>query len=75
MNDQFEILTETVLEGKPSDRPWEGCINSVNYRIQRGTKVRLPLFVAEHIARTEQERKNAERMAERLSALNSRVKI
>lgn len=62
-------FTETVLEGEPSDRPWEGCINSVVYRVPRGVRVRLPVFLAEHIKRTEAEKKQAEMRAERFSGL------
>lgn len=64
---KFEALTETVLEGKPSDRPWEGCINSQVYRVPRGVKVLLPGYLAEHIRRTEAERARAQARAEALS--------
>ncbi|MBR3381626.1 MAG: hypothetical protein IKG85_01110 [Clostridia bacterium] len=68
-DETFNSLTETVLEGKPSDRPWEGCINSVVYRVPRGVKVRLPVFLAEHIKRTEAERRLAEERASRLASI------
>lgn len=68
-----ENLTETVLEGKPSDRPWEGCINSVVYRVQRGVPVMLPRHVAEHIAGTDAERKRAGEFARRLSACAAKL--
>ena len=60
---------EVVLAGSPGDRPWEGCINSVNYRVPRGVAVRVPEFLARHIERTDGERTAAERAAERLSAV------
>lgn len=60
-------LTETVLAGSPADRPWEGCINSVTYRVPRGVKVKLPRFLLEHIERTDAERSDAEETARRLS--------
>ena len=56
MEKENERLTRTVLAGKPADRPWEGCINSVVYRVPRGVPVELPEFIAEHIRRTEAER-------------------
>ena len=68
MNEKTECLTETVLEGKPSDRPWEGCINSVVYRVPRGVKVMLPRSIAEHIRRTMEERRDSERCAALLSS-------
>ena len=60
-------LTETVLAGSPADRPWEGCLNSVTYRVPRGQKVMLPAFLSEYIKRTEEERASAEETADRLS--------
>ncbi len=56
-------LTETVLAGSPADRPWEGCINSKVYRVPRGIRVTIPLFLKEHIEATERERAAAERRA------------
>ena len=73
METERDILTETVVEGKPSDRPWEGCINSVVYRVPRGVKVKLPRFLAEHIARSGSEREAAERLAQRYAAHASRL--
>ena len=61
-----EGLTETVLAGSPADRPWEGCVNSVVYRVPRGVKVLVPAFLKEHIDRTERERREAEEHADRL---------
>ena len=66
-------FTETVLEGRPSDRPWEGCINSVVYRVPRGVRVRLPEFLAEHIRRTEEEKRQAQARAERLAKAPERI--
>ncbi len=68
---EHECLTETVLAGKPADRPWEGCVNSVVYRVPRGVPVRLPVFLAEHIGRTERERELALSRAEELSRNNT----
>ena len=59
-------LTETVLAGSPADRPWEGCINSIVYRVPRGVKVLVPAFLKEHIENTDRERRAAEENAERL---------
>ena len=72
MDNDLYCLTETVLAGSPADRPWEGCINSVNYRVPRGVAVMLPRFLKEHIERTETERHLAEELAARLA---SAVKI
>ncbi|MBQ3849204.1 MAG: hypothetical protein IKH21_07825 [Clostridia bacterium] len=73
MEKENERLTRTVLAGKPADRPWEGCINSVVYRVPRGVPVELPEFIAEHIRRTEAEREQAERRAEQYSKAASRL--
>lgn len=62
-------FTETVLAGSPADRPWEGCINSVVFRVPRGVKVVLPDPVALHIKRTEEERERALLTAKRLSSV------
>ena len=67
MNEMNSNLTETVLAGSPADRPWEGCINSVTYRVPRGVKVKLPRFLVEHIERTDEERRRAEELSIRLS--------
>ena len=72
MDNDLYCLTETVLAGSPADRPWEGCVNSVNYRVPRGVSVMLPRFLKEHIERTERERLLAEELAARLA---SAVKI
>ena len=48
------MTTETIVIEKTKDnRPWEGCINSVNYRIERGKPVEVPSEVAEVIRRSE----------------------
>ncbi|MBO4848158.1 MAG: hypothetical protein J5586_03295 [Clostridia bacterium] len=73
MNNEFERLTETVLAGSPADRPWEGCVNQVVYRVPRGIKVSIPRFLAEHIRRTDEEREEAERLSERLSSAARRL--
>ena len=46
-----EIIT---IEKRNSDSPWEGCINSVVYRIERGVPVEVPKAVAEIIRQSEQ---------------------
>ncbi|MBO4563503.1 MAG: hypothetical protein J5772_07820 [Clostridia bacterium] len=73
MEKEIERLTETVLAGSPADRPWEGCVNQVVYRVPRGIKVTIPRFLAEHISRTDAEREAAERLSERLSAAARRL--
>ena len=67
-NGDTVVLT---LAGSPGSRPWEGCINSVNYRAPRGVPVELPRAVAEHVMKTEAEAREAARRAERL-AMHSR---
>ena len=67
MNEMNSCLTETVLAGSPADRPGEGCINSVTYRVPRGVPVKLPMFLKEHIERTEAERRRADELSARLS--------
>ena len=52
-----EIIT---IGGSRGEAPWEGCINSVNYRIERGVPVEVPAEVAAVIRRAEQERRAAE---------------
>ena len=69
MEENYRTFTETVLGGDPKDRPWEGCINSVTYRVPRGVPVRLPRFLYDHIERTEREKKTAEDTAEMLSSI------
>lgn len=50
------MKTETIILSKTNDnRPWEGCINSVNYRIERGVPVEVPDFIAELIRHNEDE--------------------
>lgn len=68
MEQRTSAFTETILGGDPGDRPWEGCINSVTYRVPRGIPVLLPDFLIRHIERTDAERRAAEENAERLSA-------
>ena len=36
-----------IIEDDGKGLPWEGCVNSVNYRIERGVKVAVPAAVAE----------------------------
>lgn len=44
-----------ILNHTENDCPWEGCINSVNYRIERGVAVEVPAMLAEIIRRSEAE--------------------
>ncbi len=46
-----------IISGSRSDTPWEGCINSVNYRIERGVQVEVPETVARFIEETERRKK------------------
>ena len=68
-------LTETVLAGSPADRPWEGCVNSVVYRVPRGVRVSIPLFLKEHIENTEREKRTARERAAYLSGLARTIKL
>lgn len=52
-----EIIT---IENTKTNAPWEGCINSVNYRIERGVPVEVPEAIAQLIRASEQERRNSE---------------
>ena len=46
--------TETiVIRRTPKNEPWTGCVNSVNYRIERGVPVEVPAEVAELIRQSE----------------------
>lgn len=45
-----------TLERTRDNLPWEGCINSVNYRIERGVPVEVPEALAELIRAGEAER-------------------
>lgn len=60
-----EIIT---IKENSSNTPWEGCINSVNYRIERGVPIEVPHAVAELIRNSERERRSSEA---RLSAFTS----
>ena len=62
-----------IIPGSPADRPWEGCVNSITYRVPRGVPVELPEFLAEHIKRTEAERREAEENAEKYSRLIEKI--
>ena len=35
-----------IIEQNGTNSPWVGCINSVNYRIERGVPVEVPAAVA-----------------------------
>lgn len=52
-----EIIT---IENTRTNSPWEGCINSVNYRIERGVPVEVPEAIAQLIRASEQERRSSE---------------
>ncbi len=48
------VKTETiVIRPTPKNEPWTGCVNSVNYRIERGVPVEVPAEVAELIRQSE----------------------
>lgn len=52
------MTTEIITIEKTKDgRPWEGCVNSVNYRIERGKPVEVPHEVAELIRASETGRR------------------
>ena len=56
-----EMKTEIiVIAGHGAQGPWEGCINSVNYRIERGVPVEVPCEVAAVIRNAEKERRAGE---------------
>lgn len=57
------MKTETIIiEKNGSGEPFECCINSVNYRIERGVRVEVPREVAELYRRGRTERQKSERM-------------
>ncbi|MBO4879796.1 MAG: hypothetical protein J5544_06010 [Clostridia bacterium] len=63
------MMAETiVIEGSRGDAPWEGCINSVNYRIERGRPVEVPKEVAELIRAGEAEKRTSARMLEKYTS-------
>ena len=63
------MKTETiVIRRTAGDRPWEGCVNSVNYRIERGVPVEVPEEVAELIRRSETLKAQSLRPMERFRA-------
>ena len=49
-----------VIPGKAGDAPWEGCINSRNYRIERGVPVEVPKELAVLIRRAAAEKRRSE---------------
>ena len=65
------MTTKTIVIEKTRDgRPWEGCINSVNYRIERGVRVTVPAEIAELIRRSEVERRRREALEARFASGN-----
>ena len=55
--------TETIIiEKNGSNAPFECCINSVNYRIERGVRVEVPREVAELYRRSRAERQKSEKL-------------
>lgn len=60
-----EIIT---LSPAPGSKAWEGCINSVNYRIERGVPVEVPESIASLIRASETEKRLS---ARRLSAFTT----
>ena len=62
------MTMETIMIEKTADgRPWEGCINSVNYRIERGVQVEVPEEVARLVRRSEQEKRASAALTERFT--------
>ena len=57
-----------TLSPTPDNRAWEGCINSVNYRIERGVPVEVPASIANLIRASEAEKRLS---AKRLSAFTT----
>ncbi len=61
--------TETItIPGSSTDSPWEGCLNSVNYRIRRGVPVEVPSAVAELIRRSEEEKRRSSALLARFAS-------
>lgn len=56
-----------VIPRTGSGEPWEGCINSVNYRIERGVQVEVPEEVARLVRRSEQEKRASAALTERFT--------
>lgn len=54
--------TTIIIDKTKPNIPWEGCFNSVIYRIERGVPVEVPDYIAEIIRNSEAERKRAERL-------------
>ncbi len=68
------MKTDTIiLEKTTPNSAWVGCINSVNYRVERGVPVEVPHFLAEHIRRVEAERAIANSFSDRLSQAARRL--
>ena len=59
-----------IIEKTGGYGAWEGCINSVNYRIERGVRVTVPSEVAELIRRSETERRRLEALEARFATGN-----
>lgn len=57
-----------VIEKNGTDRPWEGCINSVNYVIERGTAVEVPCEVAAVIRRSEAEKAQSRALLDKFTS-------
>lgn len=59
-----------IIEKTGSSGVWEGCIDSVNYRIERGVRVTVPKELAELIRRSEVERRRREALEARFCSGN-----
>lgn len=52
-----------IIERNGTNSPWVGCINSVNYRIERGVPVEVPAAVAAVIKSGKSVRSTAARIS------------
>lgn len=52
-----------IIEQNGTNSPWVGCINSVNYRIERGVPVEVPAAVAAVIKSGKSVRSTAARIS------------
>ena len=57
-----------IIEQNGTNSPWVGCINSVNYRIERGVPVEVPAAVAAVIKSGKSVRSTAARLLRRSAA-------
>ena len=57
-------IESIIIEKTGSGEPFECCVNSVNYRIERGVPVSVPAEVAEVYRRSLTERLKSEKQLE-----------